>query len=215
MYYYTIIPIWYKENQFIDDEGRTILNKQRKHFTATEMIVAFGIMALIIGMSVSLPSVLWHDKVHGSSIGVWKQLHLARTHAISKGRHVAVILPDNTGDFKDDFPERVSKAVMPVYCDEFGAFEGRIEGVEMYDLYDRSIIDTLPSADLQTVTNCKVLAGGSPYDISAIIFSPQGSLTNTTSDYGPIQIRDDSTDVNNRVNININWITGKAEYEVQ
>ena len=159
----------------------TDTDRSRAAFTLVELLAVVGIMGLLAAVAVPALKGLTGSGGRKQALSqVMGALEIARNTAISTGTNAAVIFPDSTFTSGDAYKYR-SMAVVSWNATNTATMVGSWivlpQGIALFP-------NSLKSTNLPTATNIsvRILTSGSTHDFPAIIFQPDGGLS---EDYSP------------------------------
>ena len=156
-------------------------------FTLVELLAVVGIMGLLAAVAVPALKGLTGSGGRKQALSqVMGALEIARNTAISTGTNAAVIFPDSSFTSGDEYKYR-SMAVVAwnpnptntnARATMIGSWITLPQGITLFP-------NSLKSTNLPTATNIsvRILTSGSTNDFPAIIFQPDGGLS---EDYNPL-----------------------------
>ncbi|OGV55698.1 MAG: hypothetical protein A2017_03190 [Lentisphaerae bacterium GWF2_44_16] len=195
----------------------------RAPYTLVEMLVVMAIVATILG--IGLPA--FEKMVKGQGLDaairqVGGKLGVARAYAISSNRYVAVFFPQTDAGFPSGFPYfqyrigYVTKAVAGTY-----SFSSWAEGEDWQQLPTGVAINSVTNPISVSSVKIDDIASGTATVANSLIFSPYGSLQNTTVPVLSFQeAKIDGTTVtqmntSNIASITMNLFTGRPAYSYE
>lgn len=154
-------------------------------FTLVELLAVVGIMGLLAAVAVPALKGLTGSGGRKQALSqVMGALEIARNTAINSGTNAAVIFPDSTFALGDAYKYRsmavvawnVTNSNAPATM--IGSWITLPQGITLFP-------NSLKSTNLPTATNIsvRILTSGSTNDFPAIIFQPDGGLS---EDYNPL-----------------------------